>query len=848
MTLPRFHLNIADVFCYATISYFSKCLKDVPIRATSLGQQASRGSSLNLYLRVALIAAAVVAAGVLCAVVGFFGVRAYYEPRLPSVESLHELKLGIPLRVYSQDGALIGEFGAERRDPLRFEQIPPRLVQAFLAAEDDRFFEHPGVDLQGLLRASLVLATTGEKRQGGSTITMQLARNVFLSPERSFTRKIKEILLALKIERELSKQQILELYLNRIFLGNRAYGVGAAAQVYFGKDVTQLSLGEMATLAGLPKAPSRDNPIADPRRAQERRDYVLRRMRELNFINADSYKLAQAEPITAHQHVASVQLEASYVAEMARAEMVAKYGEAAYSDGYSVITTIDSTRQKAANAALRGGIFAYEERHGYRGAEAKLPSELLPQLDSNPDGEAIQAQLEARPQAVSLIAGVVLQFAPDHLQVQTEAGVVDLPKSGFEWAHLSDKKPLNRGDIVRLARVDGAWRLTQLPKVEGALIALDPTDGAIQALVGGYDFFLGAYNRVTQAKRQPGSGFKPFLYSAALSKGYTPASVFLDAPVVYVSANPDDDWRPGNYEGKFNGPMRLREALAESRNLVSIRVLQAVGLDYAVDYASKFGLPRERLPKDLTLALGSGALTPWEVARGYAVFANGGFLVEPYYIQSIRGSDGKEIFHAQPKQACPVCDAAPPAADAAPTDGQPPAAAAAPPAVAPVAAADRAPRVIDADVDYLITSMMHEVVTRGTGAAVRSLGRDDLAGKTGTTNDFTDAWFNGFNPSLVAVTWIGYDQPTTLGHGEVGARAALPVWMDFMKTALKGAPQQTLPRPPDVVQVPINPSNGKLLPADAPGAILEVVQADHIPPADDGKSALGEQPAGTDIY
>lgn len=807
---------------------------------------------MNLYLRVVLIAAAVLATGILCAVLGFFGVRAYYEPRLPSVDSLHELKLGIPLRVFSQDGALIGEFGAERRDPLRYEQIPPRLVQAFLAAEDDRFFEHPGVDLQGLLRAGLVLATTGEKRQGGSTITMQLARNVFLTPERSFTRKIKEILLALKIERELNKQQILELYLNRIFLGNRAYGVGAAAQVYFGKDVAQLSLGEMATLAGLPKAPSRDNPIADPRRAQERRDYVLRRMHDLRSISDDNYKLAQAEPITAHQHVASVQLEASYVAEMARAELVAKYGEAAYSDGYSVITTIDSARQKAANAALRGGIFAYEERHGYRGPEARLPATALAQLDSDPAGEVIQAQLEARPQAVSLIAGVVLQFSPERLQVQTEAGVVDLPKSGFDWARLSDKKPLNRGDIVRLARVDGNWHLTQLPKVEGALIALNPTDGAVQALVGGYDFFLGAYNRVTQAKRQPGSSFKPFLYSAALAKGYTPASVFLDAPVVYVNANPDDDWRPGNYEGKFNGPMRLRVALAESRNLVSIRVLQAIGLDYAIDYATKFGLPKDRLPKDLTLALGSGALTPWEMARGYAVFANGGFLVDPYFIQSIRTADGKEIFHAQPKQACAACDT-PPAADTADAgataaDGHStPAAAAASPAPE-IAAADRAPRVIDADVDYLITSMMHEVVTRGTGAAVRSLGRDDLAGKTGTTNDFTDAWFNGFNPALITVTWIGYDQPTTLGHGEVGARAALPVWMDFMKTALKGVPQQTLPRPADVVQVPINPSNGKLLTPDAPGAILEVVQADHIPPPDDGKSALGDQPAGTDIY
>ncbi len=804
---------------------------------------------MNLYLRIALIAAGVVATGLLCAVLGFFGVRAYYEPRLPSVDSLHDLKLGIPLRVYSHDGALVGEFGAERRDPLRYDQLPPLLVHAFLAAEDDRFFEHPGVDLEGLMRAGLVLASTGEKRQGGSTITMQLARNVFLTPERSFTRKIKEILLALKIERELSKQQILELYLNRIFLGNRAYGIGAAAQVYFGKDVDQLTVGEMATLAGLPKAPSRDNPIADGRRAQERRDYVLRRMHELRFINDDQYKLAQAEPITAHQHFAAVQLEASYVAEMVRAEMVAKYGEAAYSDGYSVVTTIDAVRQKAATAALRGGILSYEERHGYRGPEAALPAALLPQLDGNPTGEAVMAQLEALPQPSSLIAGVVLQFSPENLRVQTKTGLVEVPRPGFEWAKLSEAKPLRRGDIVRLAWVGGAWRLAQLPKVEGALIALNPTDGAVEALVGGYDFSLGSYNRITQARRQPGSSFKPFLYSAALAKGYTPASVFLDAPVVYVNANPDDDWRPGNYEGKFSGPMRLREALAESRNLVSIRLLQAVGLGYARDFATKFGLPKDRLPDNLTLALGSGALTPWEMARGYAVFANGGFLIDPYFIQSIRGGDGQEIFHAQPKLACPSCDQPAPTELTLGADGITPVAAPAAPvsAAPPVAEADRAPRVIDADVDYLITSMMHTVVTHGTAAAARALGRDDLAGKTGTTNDFTDAWFNGFDTSLAAITWIGYDQPSTLGRGEVGAKAALPVWMDFMKTALKGVPQFTLPRPAGIVEVPIDPANGMLLPAGASGAMMEVVQADHVPLPDAGNSP-GDQPPGTDIY
>lgn len=804
---------------------------------------------MRLARRIALICTAGLVGAVLCAVVGFYAARAYYEPRLPSVDSLRRIQLGVPLRVYTRDGKLIGEFGAERREPLRYDQIPPQLIQAFLAAEDDRFFEHPGVDWQGILRAALVLAVTGEKKQGGSTITMQLARDVFLSPERSFTRKFKEILLALKIERELTKQQILELYLNRIFLGERAYGVGAAAQVYYGKDVDQLSLGEMATLAGLPKAPSRDNPIADPQRARLRRDYVLGRMRDLGFISKPAYQQALAEPITAHEHTPDVAVDARYVAEMARAELYARYGEAAYTGGYTVVTTIDSARQTAAVAALRGGILAYDERHGYRGPEAHLPAELLPLLERDPTDEQIQAQLEARPQAAALVPAIVLDFSPEHLRVLLAGGsVVELPEAAFEWAHLSAKKPLHRGDIVRLARVDRAWRLSQLPAVEGAFVALDPSDGAVQALVGGYDFFLGEYNRVTQARRQAGSGFKPFLYTAALAKGYTPASVFLDAPVVYVNANPDDDWRPGNYEGKFNGPMRLRDALAESRNLVSIRVLQAIGLDYVRDFVPpRFGLPKERLPDDLTLALGSAAFTPWEMARAYAVFANGGFLIDPYYIESIRDGHGQEIFHARPKRACPQCEppALLPASDATGAALLP---ASSPPPPAPVPEAERAPRTLEPALDYLITSMMHSVVVSGTGAAVRALGRDDLAGKTGTTNDFMDAWFNGFGPGQVAVSWIGYDQPKPLGRGEAGARAALPVWMDYMKFALKGVPQQPPQPPPGVVTVSIDPQNGKLVPSGTPGALLEVVQADHIPPPDDGKSALDAQTPATSIY
>ncbi|MDB5985579.1 MAG: penicillin-binding protein, partial [Nevskia sp.] len=788
----------------------------------------------------------------------FFGLRAHYESELPSVAELHDIHLGQPLRIYSGDAKLIGEFGAERREPLRFDQLPQPLIEAFLAAEDDRFFEHPGFDWQGLARAGWILLTTGEKRQGGSTITMQLARNVFLTPERSFVRKFKEVLLALKIERELSKQEILELYLNRIFLGNRAYGVGAAAEVYFGKKVPQLTLSEMATIAALPKAPSRDNPLANPERSRERRDYVLRRMRELNFINADALRVALAEPITAHEHSGGVDIDAHYVAEMARAEIFAKYGEAAYTAGYAVTTTIDSKRQNTAVAAVRSGILAYTDRHGYIGAEGHLPSDLLNDLQRDPNGELIQEQLAGRAPVAGLVPAIVLDYTPLQLRVLTDKGALDLPKTAFDWAHISDKRPLKAGDFVRLSKAGDGWRLAQLPLVQGAFIAVDPRSGAVQALVGGYDFFTGAYNRVVQARRQVGSGFKPFLYTAALSRGYTPASVFLDAPVVFTGINPDDDWRPGNYEGKFNGPMRLRDALAKSRNLVSVRVAQAIGIGYVRDFVPRFGIPKDRLPDDLTIALGSASLTPWEMARAYSVIANGGFYVEPYLIQSIRDGGGNEIFHADPKLACPACDLPPVDSDdsaAAAAAAHPIATAAATKSATPalteaplVDEAHRAKRVLDAPLDWLITSMMHDVVTRGTAADVRQLGRDDLSGKTGTTNDFTDAWFNGFNNALVAITWIGFDQPKPLGRGEVGGHAALPVWMDFMKVALKGMPSQVLPRPPGLVSIPINPLNGKLLPADTPGAMIEVVQSDHVPPADDGHGPNDETNPATSIY
>lgn len=746
------------------------------------------------------------------------------EAQLPSVESLREPNLGAPLLVLSAEGKRMGEFGAERRSPLRYEQFPKPLLQAFLAAEDDRFFEHSGVDFFGLVRAALKLAATGEKRQGGSTITMQLARNVFLTPERSYERKIKEILLARKMERELDKQRIFEIYLNRIFLGSRAYGVAAAAHVYFGKPLDQLTLAETAVLAGLPKAPSRDNPLVNPTAAKDRRNYVLRRMRELGFITEAAYRQALAEPLLAREHPPQVEIEAHYVAEMVRAAMFEKYGEQAYTAGYRVYTTVQAGRQEAANAALRKALLDYEERHGYGGPEAKADPELAATLErTSPDrNEAAQALLRSRPRLADLPAALVLSASPEQLEVYSlERGVESIDAKGFAWT--GKKYKLATGDVVRIRASGDKLRLSQKPGVQGAFVAVEPQDGAIRALVGGYDFFAGKYNRVTQAKRQAGSGFKPFLYAAALAKGYTPASIFLDAPIVFDDPNLESEWRPSNYDEDFKGPMRLREALVQSRNLVSIRVLQAVGMGYALNYAQNFGLDKTRLPRDLTFSLGSAALTPLEIARGYAVIANGGFLVQPYFISRIEDARGQALFEAKPVRACPECPAEITAGD--PT-------------------AQLAARTLDPQTAYMLNSMLHDVTVRGTAAAVNAMGRRDLGGKTGTSNDETDAWFNGYQATLAATAWIGYDTPTPLGRGEVGGRAALPMWMDFMRVALKGVPEQVAPRPEGMTDVRLNPDNGKLAWEGAGKVIYETLPLERLPPQDDGAIPGHESEAG----
>lgn len=766
----------------------------------------------------------------------FYGARWYYEPTLPSVASLRELKLGIPLRVFSRDGKLIGEYGAERRAPLAYDQLPPHLVDAFLAAEDDRFFEHPGVDWQGLLRASLKLLVTGEKSQGGSTITMQLARNVFLSSERSYERKIREILLALRIEREMSKQEILTTYLNKIFLGQRAYGVGAASRVYFARDPADLSWSQTALLAGLPKAPSRDNPVIAPQRAKERRDYVLRRLRQLNKISELDYQAALAEPIVVKLAPPQVETDAHFVAEMVRADVVARYGEAAYTSGFRAVATVRSDRQEAANAALRSALLSYDERHGWRGPEARLPPELL--TEGGEKREAIEEVLSQRPIVSGLRAAAVVSFGADKLTVLMQGmRLADVAGDDFKWARITGRNALQRGDIVRVRSVDDRWRLAQIPEVQGALAALDPRTGAIEAVVGGYDFLLNKYNRATQARRQPGSGFKPFLYAAAFDRGFTPASVLLDAPIVYRDSELEGAWRPENYDGDFKGPMRLREALVQSRNLVTIRLLQAVGLDTARNYIARFGLSKDRIPRDLSMALGTGSYSPMEMATAYSVLANGGFQVKPYVIDSITDSAGKVVYQATPAAVCAECEQK--------VAAQQQVVAAGPQGVAldvepanPAAPA-HAPRVIDARVAWLVDDVLREVTVRGTAAQARKLGRGDIAGKTGTTNDETDAWFSGYNGELVSVVWVGFDQPSPLGRGEVGGRAALPMWMDFMRAALADTPEIERPRPPGLVEVRIDRTSGMLAAGGDPNAIIEVVQDDHVPGADDN-SGYGE--------
>lgn len=744
-------------------------------------------------------------------------------PELPSVSSLKEIRLQVPLRVYTKEGDLIGEFGEKRRIPVEYAEIPPRLINAFLAIEDSRFFEHLGIDYEGLLRAALVLLRTGEKKQGGSTITMQLARNYFLTKERTFKRKTKEIFLAVFIERQFNKEEILNLYLNKIFLGHRAYGVGAAAQVYYGKTVDQLSLAEMAMIAGLPKAPSFYNPLTYPGQAIKRRNTVLARMLELNMITQEEHSMASSSAVTARRHAAAIDVNAPYVAEMARAEMVRRYGESAYTDGYKVITTVNGKYQESANQSLRKALQRYDLRHGWRG-----PDKYFDLATQTP-----QESLSNYSKVGNLFPAIVLGVTETTVRAVLKDGTeVLLDGKAYSWARAfidenhrgmppqSALSILSPGQLVWLLQEKGVWKLRQIPKVSGAMVALNPNSGAILALSGGYDFYKSKFNRATQLRRQPGSSFKPFIYSAALSSGYTPASIVNDAPVVFSEEGTRQSWRPSNYSGRFFGPTRLREALKHSRNLISIRLVDALGLGEALKHISRFGFERSNMPRNLTFALGSGAASPLEIAIGYATFANGGFKVESYLLDTVF-LDDVMVYQAFPRTACAECPYVDETVNTA--------ASTAAYVVAKEIERGFAPRIISPSVAYLVTHMMQDVIRGGTGRRARVLKRNDLAGKTGTTNNQNDAWFSGFNRNLVCTAWVGFDTNQPLGNLETGSRAALPMWIDFMRAALAGMPETEFYRPANIVSARINSENGLLAHPSDDDSIVEIFPEEHLP-------------------
>ncbi|NNM60420.1 MAG: penicillin-binding protein 1A [Legionellales bacterium] len=743
------------------------------------------------------------------AAIAFALVIVHLESELPDVSVLKDVQMQVPMQVYTADGKLISEFSDKRRIPVPYDQIPPQLINAVLATEDQRFFEHQGVDFLGLARAGLQLILTGTKSQGGSTITMQVARNFFLDPKKNYTRKFKEILLAMKIEQEFSKQKILDLYLNKIYFGSRAYGVAAAAQVYYGKTLNQLTLPEMAMIAGLPKGPSMLNPITNPSAAKDRRDHVLQRMLEHGYITQAEYNESINAPVATYYHVLPIDMDAPYVAEMVRNAMVSQFGaEHAYTAGFKVYTTVNSVYQHQADQALRSALLAYDQRHGYRGP--------VKQLGNPPaDLSSWKAALNNLPVINSLQPAVILSVYPMSATAMLANGKnISLAWNGLSWARrkIGDKSlgavPKTASNVVRVGDVvyvdpqqaNGEWWLSQKPQIEGALVALNPNDGAILALAGGFDYDQSKYNRVTQAKRQPGSSFKPFIYAAALAKGYTLATVINDAPIVITM--PDGVvWRPQNTDKRFYGPTRLRVALIKSRNLVSIRLLQMIGISYTVRYLSNFGFDPHGIPHAPSLALGTASLTPLEMATGYAVFANGGYRVMPYFIDHILDANDHVVYQAQPKIACESCLLAndpalwsSPDVDTSKGMGANP--------------INVAPETINPQVAYMMTSAMKDVVQFGTASKARSMGRQDLAGKTGTTNDTKDAWFAGFNSDLVAVAWVGYDQPRATY--EYGAQAALPMWMDFIQQALQGQPEHTMPEPSGLVTVRIDPNTGKL--------------------------------------
>ena len=757
------------------------------------------------------------------------GAFLYLSPNLPSVDSLRSIQLQIPLRVYSADDRLIAEFGEMRRSPIRFDDIPQAFIHALLAAEDDNFANHYGVDITGLMRAATQLLKSGQIQTGGSTITMQVAKNYFLTNERSFSRKINEILLALQIERELSKNEILELYVNKIYLGNRAYGIEAAAQVYYGKPISELSVAQLAMIAGLPKAPSAFNPLVNPARSKERRDWILGRMYRLGSLDESSYRQALAEPETARYHGATPELDASYIAEMARAEMVGRFGSAAYTDGFRVYTTVSSERQIAANNALNSGLIEYDQRHGYRGPEANLANASrdtwLQELAKYRSLSGLQPAAVTQVETSGIL--VITRDGQEHT-VSWDSMKWARPYLGINSMGPRPQRPadvVKVGDVVRIRWQDEAAVFSQVPQAQAALVSLDPEDGSIEALAGGFSFGQSNYNRAIQAKRQPGSSFKPFIYSAALDAGYTAASLVNDSPIVFVEQGMDRIWRPKNDNNTFLGPIRMREALYKSRNLVSIRLLQTMGVDYTINYITRFGFNAQDLPRNLSLALGTATLTPMEIATGWTTFANGGYKIEPYLIQRIEDREGNLLFEANPARVPPRetqtadVEVHPVQSNPDIADGE-----------QTPAAPHFAEQVLDERTAYIMTSMLQDVIKRGTGRRALAMGRDDIAGKTGTTNDSIDSWFSGYNADLVTTVWAGFDQPQSLGRNEYGGTVALPIWMNYMGAVLKDMPEHPPAEPDGLLKLRIDPVSGRAATPSTPDAYFEVFKSEDSPP------------------
>ena len=872
--------------------------------------------------------------GLCAAVLSLAGTFLYLDPQVPAAETYRNVQLETPLRIYSKDGALLAEFGERRLIPITLEQVPHHFIRALIDTEDKRFYEHSGIDFISLTNDafSLVgtLITDGELGPGASTITMQLARNVSFSLERRFLRKFKEMLLALKIERELTKDEILELYINLVPFGKRAYGAEAAARTYYGKSLVDLDVAQLAMLAGIPQAPSAANPINGPERAIARRNVVLSRMLDQGSITQTQFDRASQAPITARVFARDLDVASPYAAEWVRSQAATVLDDL-YTGGYEIFTTVDAESQNVAIRALRNGLIAYDKKHGYRGAEAVLPEELLNQMQQptsqqpafdEADNElyaALVTHLAAFTPHAGLLPGIVVEVAVDKARVLHEDGIVELVLEDNLWARPYENVDLRGpipesfsdiisvGDVVRITQSDDTWLLSQLPDIQGALVALDPKTGKVRSLVGGFDFFRNQYNHALQAARQPGSGFKPFVYSAALEEGITPADIFMDAPLVFDDENLESQYRPSNDNNKYNGPTRLRVALYRSINLVSMQVLLKAGAGDVLDHVARFGFGIRDFPRNTQLAIGGGtmAVTPMQMATAYAVFANGGFLIEPNIIERIHDSDGNEIFTPVYPQVCPDCESEQPAE----ADAEEPASLAAllgeaalsketlnketvdeetlgeethtdangasvgdpgaedtaegttndtnvldPPAALDTAGNAKqiqiAPRVLDERNAFIMHTMMQDVIRRGTGVRAKSLGRNDLAGKTGTTNDAADTWFNGYHPDLVTIVWVGFSNHEPLGARAYGSNTPLPIWMEYMSHALKDIPEHSPTQPPGVLSMRIDAQTGAAATANNPRAIFEYFFREFAPkrtPGNDREVQPKDEPGVTDI-